>query len=761
MSLLPQAGASLWEWRGPQLWLLGLVALSIVACFLPLADHLGYEAAQLVALYAGVFGAAPGVAAARRELVRQREGRDASAGAALLSAMGFTLASLLIPVVLLLLNGLRRPSCDRAGGLLLFLALPVPSALLASALGVLCAFASERLAGWLYGGIFAITLVAALWPVAAGPQVFAFHHLGGFFPGPIYDEAVSATPALWIFRADTLLWTLACCGAALMAGPATGSLTRGPRLLPPLLLGASLLGAIGLSLQAERLHWKASTSLLDGELGGRIETPHFVLHVPREKKEADRALLAQQAEGDLRTVRAFLGLPPDPAPGTRRIEVFFHRSAADKRRLIGAADTSFTKPWLRQIHTNDEPLPHRVLRHEVAHAAAAEVARGPFRVPGRLLGLLPDMALIEGLAVAADWPGGEFTVHEQAAALRALQLAPETPRIFRPGLFYAESGARAYTLAGSFVRWLWFTRGPQLLVRAYAGEPLAQVYGPLEPLAEEHGKYLAAQGASARAQALLAQRFRAPGIVRRSCPHEVALLAARAREAQGRSDPQRAVELWRRCAALEPDDPEPLLGLRRTQLAARDFASAQRTEEQLLAHAKLGSSQRASLLVEAGDAALKAGDPARARFRWVEAQALPQWEAQERGLQARLATVADPAAHASARKLFGEGDAGPLTWLLLARWQQARPDLGLPPYLLAKQMQNHGDWPGCLEEAQRALQRPLPSPLFVHEALRMKGLAAWHLGELAVARAAFTQLKQGASPGRLREAEDWLGRLGK
>src|SRR2546422_2187059 len=97
---------------------------------------------------------------------------------------------------------------------------------------------------------------------------------------------------------------------------------------------------------------------------------------------------------------------------------------------------------LRQVHTNDAPAPHPILRHELAHAAFAEIAPGPFGVPG---GLWPQMALVEGAAVAADWPPGEFTVHEEARALRDLKLLPDLRRLFAPARFYGESGARAYT----------------------------------------------------------------------------------------------------------------------------------------------------------------------------------------------------------------------------------------------------------------------------------------------------------------------------
>jgi len=187
----------------------------VVAAFLPLADHLGYELCEMVAVCAGSLGAGPGIAAARLELSRA----DGDARRALGRGVAVGLAALAIPLAVILLNGVRRPACDPLGGLILYLLLPVPSALLAATLGVACGFAAPRRAGWIVSGVFIATLAFALWPLARGPQVFAFDHLGGMFPGPIYDEAIRPTRALWIFRGATVLYAGACAGIALLAGP--------------------------------------------------------------------------------------------------------------------------------------------------------------------------------------------------------------------------------------------------------------------------------------------------------------------------------------------------------------------------------------------------------------------------------------------------------------------------------------------------------------------------------------------------------------
>ena len=84
------------------------------------------------------------------------------------------------------------------------------------------------------------------------------------------------------------------------------------------------------------------------------------------------------------------------------------------------------------------------------------------------------------------------------------------------------------------------------------------------------------------------------------------------------------------------------------------------------------------------------------------------------------------------------------------------PSEGLPPYLVAKQLQNRGDWPECARSAREALSRKLPGTLFEEEALRMLGIASWHLGDIPSARDAFTRLGASAPPGRSLESSRWL-----
>ena len=85
--------------------------------------------------------------------------------------------------------------------------LTLPSAVLASAAGVLCGFWVRRpgRAVLAYIGLVLLSGVHTAWPIIAGPQVYAFNHFLGHLPGPLYDEALAVTPRLAWFRLETLL----------------------------------------------------------------------------------------------------------------------------------------------------------------------------------------------------------------------------------------------------------------------------------------------------------------------------------------------------------------------------------------------------------------------------------------------------------------------------------------------------------------------------------------------------------------------------
>ena len=391
----------------------------------------------------------------------------------------------------------------------LFLAAALPSSLLATSLAVLCGAVARGRRGralLLYAAAALLSLATTLARGYLGPTASLYDHLLGFWPGPVYDQALVLDRRILLFRAATLALALA---AALACS------VRPRRRLAAL---AALAAAVPLHLAGG----PASRAEVAAALGGRLDGPRCTLHFPHEKPPAAAAALHAQCESDAREIAAALAVAAPP-----RVTVFAYRDAGEKRRLVGAGETDYSKPWLAEIHVEDSRrAPHPVLRHEVVHAVASALAPPPLRIPARAR-LLPSGALLEGLAVALA-PSGRFDLHARARALRDLGLAPPMARLLGDAGFFSAPPARAYVAAGSFVRFLLETRGAAQVAAAYGSADVAGALGvPLPALEAEWNRHLDGVAVPDALRAEAAVRFKDPGLFGTRCAREVAARHAR------------------------------------------------------------------------------------------------------------------------------------------------------------------------------------------------------------------------------------------
>src|SRR4051812_31651464 len=541
-----------------------LGASALVA--VPLFNLPGYELALALTVGEGLLGGVVGASAAfqERRIIQGRDPRppaalrrDSPIEAAFLAGTAAILlnVALLAPAFLIsFVHAAFSTQCDPFAQLGFFPLLAVPSAVLASGAGAFCAFAMRRklTASFLYLGFLLASLVATFWPGLFGPQLYAYNHFLGYVPGPLYDEALSIGWPLYWFRLETLLWGgLLWVLTASMLNMREGRLTR-PHFRPWELLLVIAMGAgiVMLERRAPELGFRMTYQHLDEVLGGSRETEHFLLTYPRgmEKLQVDR--LERELEFRHAQITAFLGGGPK-----ERIHVFYYRSHEEKAALVGAQLTQFAKPWRLELHV-DGPA---ALKHELAHVMASPYGSGPFRVTTRY-GLWPSMGIVEGLAVAADNPMDELALHQWAAGMRRQKLAPDVREIVRPQGFYLAAPARAYTVAGSFLRYLAETHGPEKLRALYERGDFETAYGrSLDALAAEWEKSLDAMPLDEAQVSQAFARFRQGSLFARACAREVATLREEAQEVLG-AEPARALRLYARCAEIQPEEPEFQVG---------------------------------------------------------------------------------------------------------------------------------------------------------------------------------------------------------
>jgi hypothetical protein len=745
--------------------LLALTGLGL--CFVPLFDVLGFDYAFAIGLLTALAAADIGhgaVAAARRQ------GEKVSLAPVLLTGVLGALAVLVLPLVFSLLNALRVRNCNLGVGFGFYALLPVATALYAAPAGALAGLATARRGRLIAFLIPIASVIWSLWRLYFDPPVFVFDPFGGYFPGPIYDEALRPPDRLLTFRLANLLWI-----ATAIAIAAALRHLRQPgraRILAGAVATVLLVASLAVYVRRGRLGFHVDTNRLVEVLHRQTRSPRFVVHSDpaSDGTPEDRQLFMRDLEFRFAQLVRTLGVQP-----RLPITIYLFPNAAAKKDLVGAGGTLYAKPWTREVFIQAERFPARRLRHELAHVFASAFGDPIFGVSLAWRLPLPRLAsgLIEGIAEAADYgdPWGRSTVHQEARAMIAARLAPPLAKVVGAG-FSTVSGPRAYTIAGSFTHFLLASRGPEKLRAIYrSGGDFAGVYGqPLEALEPEWRAFVERQPLDNREQERARERFRRPAIFQKVCARE---LAARVQEARGRlyTLPDQAVELMRSVCHDDPHEPTYRLDL------ADALAAAGSTDATLREAGAIENDPSSTLPLRARAAQIAAStlyhagrfDQARAALE--RGLQLVTDDAEQRNAMARLRSLQDEASRQTiGRMLFGDNplrgtDPG-LVVFLAERFARAFPDEALGPYLLGRQI-SYRDPALSLELLEtacplvggRPLTRPLP-PVFAKECHTVVAEAAFRAGDLERTRAALERLTKDADSlaERLRN-QDFLERV--
>ncbi|MCC6525062.1 MAG: hypothetical protein IT373_20575 [Polyangiaceae bacterium] len=735
-----------------------VVALHAAIGFVPLFDGPGYE----YALASGLV--LPLVCAVVVALDLSARARDPFH--AYCRAVGTGAGYALLGWLVALAHGLRAGLCDPWGGTLLYALGPGVGAVLAAVWGAVAAELALRLRRRRLIAVLS-GLALPVGHVAFGlawfyftPTIFAYSPFVGLFSGSLYETVIDSS-GLGSYRVAS--------AATLFSGYvlALHLVRRDGARLGWRSVGRPGLLALGMACAAASFasvlfgsalgHWQTASTIA-AELGGRIEGESCdVVHASTLGRD-DVRRFARECEASVREVAAGLGIEP------RRIRVFLFADAAQKRRLMGAGDVLIAKPWRDEIYLNPGGYPHRVLSHELVHALAAPLGRGPFAIAGALGGLWPSPGLIEGLAVAFSPPEGQLSASEWAKAMRAIGILPSLERLFALG-FLGEHADTAYTAAGAFVGWVRDRYGLSVVQRWYGGADLAELTGAA--LAELERAWHEALDALALEPEALAQaraRFDQPGVFGRTCPHAVDALLGEAGRASGAGDCGRAVARYDAVLGLDRGNARALFERAscRDGIGQGDAARAELAA--LAADPSVHVRQRERATERLGDLFLRDGAPAEARRRYAELRSDGLGEDRLRTLDVKEAVADDPLGRDAVVALL-VGRAGRAPDLdeaidLLGRWRARSPEDGLPEYLIGRQHHNAGRFALAAERLDAALGLGLALPRVRVEALRLRLEAACALEDEPGVRTTYAAYvaEPGVTPNRKRAAHALVAR---
>ena len=730
------------------------LALAIGLSFVPLFDGLGFERALATGLLAAVTSPLVAISTVRRTQRIGPRGLPAAGRSALLINVALLVPSLIAG----LLVELMRQACEPDAGVLFMLLVAGGNAVVGTALGGAASLVRWR--SWLPYTVVALVLVAALGAVLVNfyfePQIFIYSAPWGFWPGSLYDEALAVDARLWAFRGYCILLAASVFAVASAFSTPEIRFTLRPRLVPLALAAPLIVSTLWAYEQGRKVGWQLDREAVQEALRTRVETDHFILHVDPSVSEQRLKRIVEDHEHRYRQLTEFFKAKP-----SGKVVSFVYRNRAQKARLMGARNTQIARPWAREIHIDGFDVPHRVLKHELAHVFASIKGRGLFQVPA-FLGIFVNIGVVEGIAVAADWRVRELTVHGWTKAMQGLGLMPDLRRSLNLFGFWSISSSRAYTVAGSFLRYLVDTYGIEKFWSLYASNSFQRAYGrPLDELVTEWEAFLAKVPLPKDDLLIAEHRFKRPSIFQKVCAHVAANVAQRGYGRLRAGDLAGAREDLEQIYGYAPANPAPLIALAEGYGRADRFEEARALIEKALEAPSATLKGKTQAVEARGNLAWRQDRKTAARNDYFVVRKRHLSTPSDRLQQARmLALTRTSTALPSVVRAVLLGDDSANRNLARLAEASVRPQADpLVHYLYARALERVGAY----EEGVAATERIFPPDLggdpLSTEAVLTRGRLLWWAGRATEAAAVFDGVAQAQkSPAIVATASDWADR---
>ena len=614
------------------------LCLVLGLCLLPGFNILNYYASLALALPGSLLAAWLGVHACRQQF-EQATGSAAYFKTALVSVS----ALVCLPPVVLLVNAIWVKNCDPLEGFAFYLAGAGTSMLIASQVGAASALMTRSLSAYAIAGFVVLGWVG--WDALTlytEPVIYAYNPFVGFLSGAIYDDVIELDSRYGLYRLFNacqllLLWVLAVVcwepGENRLRMQRLSALTRRRWFT----LAGALILTVGFGAMGPHIGFAPSRESIARELGGVLESERVVLHYDQRIGLAEAQRMLDDHHFHLERLDEALGEPYRPV-----IRSFVYSTAGQKRRLMGARRVEVAKPWLREIHLTRPAFGASVVRHELAHVVLGRDAPGPLNLPA-LARLFPHAALVEGAAEALEWSSGDLTLHQWSAALRRVGLEVEITALMGPDGFYAQPPGKAYTLSGSFMRWLLETRGHQAFRAVYADANFLSAYGEqIEVLVRQWREFLDSLELPSGTEELARQRFDRKAIFYRPCPLEIARLQAEVVEHLREERDDEALDVAKRTLEFVPDDPKMRLRFVAVLAYLGLYEQAHAEADRVCAVDSTNHVLRSRFKSLVADAAWRSGAVDKAAELYEAALKAPLRHDIRRTIAIKMAIVADP-----------------------------------------------------------------------------------------------------------------------
>ena len=365
---------------------------------------------------------------------------------------------LIIPFLISVGNSLVTGFCSFYDGILFYLVLTLPSVIIGGAFALIAINTINRFQTLIVCLIYFSILSITFFELYLNPQVYFFNPIYGYFPGTIYDEGLSVSTKLFLYRCINIIFF----GIIfLVLGRRIKEKKRDNKKI---IIVALILSGVFYYF-SPHIGYSTTYGRLSIELPVTLETENFIIHTDIAITHEELKLIALNQEYYLQQLELYFEVDQK-----EKIHSFIFRNSIQKKDLFGSGNADVAKPWLNNIYISIENWEH-TLKHELAHCVSAEFGSGIFKVAA---GFNP--ALIEGIAEAADNSYDDNEIHFLAALAYNNNYKVDISSLLTGLNFFSNASSLGYIYSGSFIRYLVDNYGISKIKKYYATNDLESTY---------------------------------------------------------------------------------------------------------------------------------------------------------------------------------------------------------------------------------------------------------------------------------------------
>ena len=438
-----------------------ILIINIAILFFPLTNVFGFEFSFVNAILISFLAGITSISHLRNKLNTNN-----------IYFFYFGIFFLIIPLIVTLINSIFGYSCSIIDGFLFYFVITVPSYLIGISLGIVSFSISKRYNYIIFFSLYVLILFIPIAEFYFNPQVFFFNPIFGYFPGTIYDENISISTKLVLYRVLNLTFFISIFVILI-------NKLEIKKYSSLILTGFLFISLIFLFLSPQ-FGFSTTKKSLSDHLNKRIETEHFVIHYPKSLDEKEIKKISLYHEFYYSRLTNFFKLELK-----NKIDSFVFKNNTEKGNYFGSANADVAKPWLDEIYTTIGSY-NNTLEHEIAHIFSASFGTTLFKVAD---GINP--AMIEGIAVAASPFYNDNCVDYMAALAMTNGYKVNIKKLFVGANFFSQNSSLSYIYSGSFIKYIIENYGISKFKQYYSNSDFENIYKiNFEEVKEGYNNYL-------------------------------------------------------------------------------------------------------------------------------------------------------------------------------------------------------------------------------------------------------------------------------